>query len=154
MAELANLQDAMRRQTTPGSVALLLCAAIVFGPKVYDVIIGEPWIDNVLTVVENSSGQVVIEDLTLTRDTVYGLRANVIEDRNGGVVCSTEHHNSWSGERKRFWQYAAFTGCSNPPTESYRACSLFSIASDSGRQRRFGPFCSGYVAGAMAKDAP
>ena len=147
MAELAHLRATVRRQSTPGSVAILVCALIVFGPKLYDTIIGEPWIDNTLTIVENSNGEVVVEDLTLTNDTVYGLRVNTVEDTNGNVICSTEHHNSWFGERKRFWQYLAFTGCPTEPSVSFRACSLFSIASDSGRQRMFGPFCSGYVTG-------
>lgn len=145
MAELAHLRSAVKRQSSPGSLAILLCAVIAFGPKTWDAIVGEPWIDNSLTVVENSSGNVVIEDMTQTRDTVYGLRVNTVEDKDGQVLCSTEHHNSWNGERKRFWEYEAFTGCALQPDIDFRTCSLFSIYSGSGRTRMFGPFCSGYV---------
>lgn len=145
MGDLSNLRATVRRQSTPGSLVLLVCAALVFAPRAYDYIIGEPWIDNSLMIVENSTHEMIIEDVTLTKEPVHGLRVNTVEDEAGGILCSTEHHNSWHGERKRFWRLGAFTGCALPK-ESYRVCSRFSISSGSGRTRLFGPFCSSYVA--------
>lgn len=142
MAEMVNLQATVKRQSTPGSLLVIAIALIAFGPRLWDTVIGEPWIDNSLAVVETSVGRIVVEDTTVTNESVSGLRANTVESEDGTVLCSTEHHNTWHGERKRFWQIAAFTNCA-PPTESYRVCSRFAISSDSGRQRQFGPFCSG-----------
>lgn len=141
MSRLPNLTATLRRQLTPGSVVLLACAAIIFGPRAIDTIRGEPWINNEVTVVINSLGELVIEDVTFTNETVRGLRTNVVESEDGSIRCSTEHHNSWTGERKRFWSFTAFSSCL-PPATPYRLCSRFSITSKSGRFRQFGPFCS------------
>ncbi len=142
MGDLTNLRGAVQRHSTPGSLVILVCAMIVFGPRIWDTIRGEPWIDNQLTVMQGSTGAILVEDLTLTRGTARGVRINTIEDEGGAILCSAEHHNSWLGERKRMWRIQAFVRCS-PPIDIYRVCSRFSVASDSGRQRYFGPFCSG-----------
>lgn len=145
MAELSNLRSTLRRQSSPGSLVILVCAALVFAPRAWDHITGEPWIDNSLSVYESGSGAVVVEDLIHTREAVYGLRVNTVEGENSEVLCSIEHHNSWHGERKRFWRIEAFSGC-EPQQTSYRVCSRFSVQSGSGRTQGFGPFCSPYVA--------
>lgn len=142
MAKCTHLAAAIRRHTTAGSLLLLMFSGIVFGPRLWDTIRGEPWIDNRLAIIQNSNGDIVVEDLTVTRGAVHGLRANTIESEDSSVLCSTQHHNTWLGERNRFWRIAAFTGC-HPPPDPYRICSRFVVTSDSGRQRYFGPFCSG-----------
>ncbi|SCX88099.1 hypothetical protein [Paracoccus tibetensis] len=142
MAKCTHLAAAIQRHTTAGSLLLLMFSVIIFGPRLWDTIRGEPWIENKLAIVQNSSGAIVVEDAILTRGAVHGLRANTVEAEDGSVLCSTEHHNTWLGERNRFWRIQAFTGCP-PPSDPYRICSRFVIASDSGRQRYFGPFCSG-----------
>ncbi|MCZ0963903.1 peptidoglycan-binding domain-containing protein [Paracoccus benzoatiresistens] len=40
----------------------------------------------------------------------------IAEKEDGAVYCSTEHHNSWIGERKQFWRIEAFVRCT-PPLE-------------------------------------
>ncbi|MBI1620033.1 hypothetical protein [Aquamicrobium zhengzhouense] len=152
MSEMSNLRATVRRQSTPGSLVLLICTALVFGPRVWDYIIGEPWIDNQLMIVENSSHEIIVEDLTYTKEPVHGLRVNTVEADDGDILCSTEHHNSWHGERKRFWRLGAFTGCA-PQQESFRVCSRFSVSSGSGRTRLFGPFCSPYMAASEVSDS-
>lgn len=152
MVKFPNLEASLQRQSTPGSLALLLCAFIVFGPRTWDYLIGEPWIDNKLMIVENSSHELVVEDLTYTKSAVQGIRVNTVESDEGDILCSTEHHNTWHGERKRFWRIGAFTGCASQQ-ESFRVCSRFSISSGSGRTRLFGPFCSGYTTGAEASSS-
>ena len=149
MGEMSNLRATIKRQSTPGSLVLLICTALVFGPRAWDYLIGEPWIDNQLMIVENSSHEMIVEDISYTKEPVHGIRVNTVEDQEGGILCSTEHHNSWHGERKRFWRLGAFTGCGTP-TETYRVCSRFSVSSGSGRTRLFGPFCSSYVAASVA----
>lgn len=141
MAELSNLRATARRHSTPGSLVILLCAVLVFGPRLWDAIRGEPWIDNHLTVVQNSGGGVVVEDVTVTNAPVQGLRFTSAETVDGTVLCSTEQTDIWLGEAKRFWRLPAFTGC-DQPQEPYRVCSRFSIRSESDRRRSFGPFCS------------
>lgn len=141
MAELPNLRDTVRRQSTPASLLLIVCAAIVFGPRIWDTLRGEPWIDNQLVVVQNSGGGIVVEDQTKTTSPVHGLRFTSAEAEDGTVICSTEHSDIWLGENKRFWRLSAFIGCVQP-REPYRVCSRFSIRSESDRRRSFGPFCS------------
>lgn len=141
MADLPNLRATVRRQSTPGSILLIICAAAVFGPRLYDQVRGEPWIDNQLVVAQNSGGGIVIEDQTRTKAAVHGLRFTSAEAEDGTVICSTEHSDVWLGENKRFWRLSAFIGCEQP-AEPYRVCSRFSIRSESDRRRGFGPFCS------------
>lgn len=142
MSELTHLKQTYRRHSTPGSLLILAMVVVMFGPRLYDTIRGEPWINNQLTIVENSTGNVVVEDLTFTKEAVNGVRVNTVEGEDSEIICSTEHHNTWHGERKRFWQLEAFTGCPQP-TVMYRVCSRFSISSSSGLTRQFGAFCSG-----------
>ena len=142
MARCTHLADTFRRHTTHGSLLILFLALIVLGPGLWDAIRGEPWIDDRLTVVQNSTGAVVVEDITRSKGPAHGLRVNTIETADGRVICSAEHHNTWVGERKRFWQLDLFARCPAPP-DMFRVCSTFSITSDSGRQRYYGPFCSG-----------
>lgn len=141
MGKLEHVRAAAERHTSPGSLVLLLLTLIVFGPRTWDAVRGEPNIENRLAVVQNSAGETLIHDLTLTNQPVSGLRANIIEDSSGAVLCSQEHHNTWHGERNRFWQFSAFTGCPEPKVD-YRVCSTFAVHSESGRQRFLGPFCS------------
>lgn len=144
MSELANLKATVRRQSTPGTLLLILCGAMLFGPRAWDTVVGEPWINNNLSVAINSGGTTVIEDIIQTKDVVYGVRANTVENVDGEVVCSTEHYNTWQGERRRFWHVPAFVSCAVQP-ENFRVCSRFTISSPSGRTRAFGPFCSPYT---------
>lgn len=141
MAELANLRATARRHSTPGSFVILLCAALVFGPRAWDTIRGEPWIDNRLVVAQNSNGGIVIEDVTRTNAPVHGLRFTSAETQDGTVICSSEHSDVWLGETKRFWRLRAFAGC-DQPREPYRVCSRFSVRSENDRRRSYGPFCS------------
>lgn len=141
MGKCTHLSQALRRQFSPGSLLLLLFAAIVFGPQSFDWARGEPTIANHLAVVTNSQGVVLVQDVTQTRRPVSGVRANTIEREDGAVVCSTEHHNTWRGERNRFWDIRAFTSCA-APAYPFKVCSNFAVQSDSGRQRYLGPFCS------------
>lgn len=141
MGKCMHLNDAVRRHSTPGSLLLLLFAFIVFGPKTIDALRGEPNLENHLAIITNSAGEQIVQDMTRARSPVYGVRAIVIEADDGSVICSTEHHNTWQGERNRLWRISALTSC-NTPDQPYRICSHFSVQSDSGRQRFLGPFCS------------
>lgn len=141
MARCTHLAATFRRHTTGGSLLVLFMSAWVLGPGLWDTVRGEPWIENHLTVVQNSNGAVLVEDITRTKGPAHGVRANTIQAADGSVLCSTEHHNTWIGERKRFWRIEAFARCS-PPPEVYRVCSHFAVSSDSGRHRYYGPFCS------------
>lgn len=150
MSELSNLKATVKRQSTPGSLLLILCAALLFGPRAWDTVVGEPWVDNNLSVIINSGGDTVVEDYIFTKDVVHGSRANTVENTDGEVVCSTEHYNTWQGERRRFWHLPAFVSCAERPA-NFRVCSRFTISSPSGRTRAFGPFCSPYT---LVDEAP
>lgn len=141
MTQCTNLSAAIGRHTTPGALALIMLAGVIFGPSLVDTARGEPWVDNRIAIVQVSDGRTVVEDLTFARGGAHGLRVNTIEAEDGAVMCSTEHHNAWRGERNRFWTMEAFTSCP-PPQVAFRVCSRFVVSSDRGRQRYFGPFCS------------
>lgn len=141
MSELSNLRATIQRQTQPGSVAILFIALIAFGPSMWDWIRGEPWIDNQLMLAQNSGGSLVVEDVTRSNAPVHGMRYTSAETESGTVLCSSDHSAIWQGEAKRFWHLSAFIGC-EMPSEAFKICSRFSIRSESGRRRSYGPFCS------------
>lgn len=138
---LRHVKDMVKRQSTPGSAAIILMAVLLFGPKSIDMIRGEPWIDNRLLITQTSQGITVIEDTTITQNIVNGLRVVTAESPDGTVVCRANHINTWLGEKKQFWRVEAFIGCPQPK-EAYRICSFFVARSESGRERSYGPFCS------------
>lgn len=140
MDKCNHITSTLKRHGVAGLWATIF-AAMVFGPRIYDTIRGEPWINNELAVIQNSSGQIIVEDIVTTRNHVAGVRANTVELDSGEVICSTEHHNAWLGQRNRFWSFGAFSGCT-PPNEPYKVCSRFSITSGAGLSRFYGPFCS------------
>lgn len=141
MGRFTHVSEALHRHSSPGSLLLILFAVILFGPRTWDAVRGEPSIENQLAVVVTSSGDVLIQDVTMTNQPVSGLRANMIEAEDGAVICSTEHHNTWSGARNRYWAFTAFTSC-QPPAQPFRICSTFAVEASSGRAKFIGPFCS------------
>lgn len=144
MENLVNLRAAIRRQTSPGSLALLVMAMVLFAPRTWDFIRGEPWINNQLSVIEKTDGRLIVEDKIQTHDEVQGLRANTVETKDSSVICARDHRNSWQRQRNRFWRFEAFAGCTKP-SEPFRVCSFYTLSSNSGRLNRFGPFCSEYM---------
>lgn len=144
MNKCSHLSAAMRRHTSPGTLLLLLFFILLFGPRTMDALRGVPRIDNELTLVQGSLGEVLVRDRTISAGSAFGVRAVTIEKDDGSVVCATEHHNTWAGERNRYWRFSAFTACPAPELP-FRVCSYFSVRSDSGRARGLGPFCSAYV---------
>ena len=141
MSECKHLRATVKRQLTPGSLALMLLAAITFAPRLIDTIKDEPWIANELIVARNSDGIPLVEDRITTNAPVFGQRATFAVSEQGTVICGTGHTNAWRGESKQFWRLSAFIGCPQP-SEPYRVCSAFSLTSGSGRHRTFDPVCS------------
>lgn len=141
MSELSNLRATARRHWTPGTFVILVIAAIAFGPRIWDTIRGEPWIDNQLMLAQNSGGALIVEDVTRSNAPVHGMRFTSAESADGTVICSADHSAIWHGEAKRFWRLNAFIGCETP-SEAFKICSRFSVRSESGRRRSYGPFCS------------
>lgn len=135
------LRATLARQTTPGSMALLALAVIFFGPRAWDTIIGEPQISARLIVTVNRDGDYGVEELIRTNHMVQGTQLVRVEDADGGVLCSRPIRDFWSGEIKRFWHFAAFTGCARPD-EPFRVCATFTVSSESGRRRQFPAVCT------------
>ena len=139
--ELVHIKAMIKRQTSAGTLAILFLFIILFGGRVFDFVRGEPWIGNELVIVLNSQGQTTVEDIITTRNIVRGYREVYAETLDGTTICRTHHSNTWYGEKKQFWRVAAFMGC-KAPEEPFRICSVFSVRSESGREKSFGPFCS------------
>lgn len=135
----------LQRQSAPGAIVLLIMALTFFGPRVLDYIRGEPRIANDLMITLSSNQEYVVEDIVSTPGVTTGLRANVVEDASGGIICASSHINNWLGDRKRIWRLSAFANCYATPIVPFRVCSKYTVESDSGRRRDFGPFCSPMV---------
>lgn len=140
---LDNTRAMIRRQTTPGTLVIALIAIMVFGPKLWDVVRGHPWLETSLLVAELSTGDVIIEDITTTSGLADGVRANVVESEAGEILCAYNHYNTWVGERKRNWKVEAFASCPMPD-QPFRVCSRFHVESEHGLRGTFGPFCSAF----------
>lgn len=135
----------MRRHNAAGTFLLLGIAAIAFGPKSWDAIMGEPFVMSSVSILETSAGSVLVQEETRTPGPIAGVRSNTLENEQGEILCAREQVNSWQGDLKKSWHLPAFVGCGEP-VGLYRVCSLFAVQSPSGRSGMFGPFCSGYKA--------
>lgn len=120
---------------------LLGLAAVLFGPRAWDAVIGEPHINARLTITMNRDGDYGVEELIRTNHMVQGTELVRVEDADGGVLCSRPIRDFWAGEIKRFWHFEAFTGCERPD-EAFRVCATFTVSSDSGRRRQFPASCT------------
>lgn len=139
---MSNVRAMIHRQTTPASLVLLLMALYILVPPTWDWVRGEPRIGNKLTLFVNSYNEVMVEDVVTTPSSSHGVRANVIEDEAGNILCSVSHQNTWRGERKKNWTLPAFAGCNITVMVPFRACSKWNVESNAGSRRDFGPFCS------------
>lgn len=149
-----NLRCMAKRQSTPGTMAILLLGAIMFGPKLWDTARGEPWIDNRLTLIQSSQGSLIVEDVVSTNTAVYGERHITVESSEGTVLCSSRWSGAWSANHKRMWQLSALApGCEVPASE-FRICSAFSLFSGSGRRNIFSSFCSAPYAPSVVVENP
>lgn len=150
MTDLPNLKAAAIRHTRPGSIALMAFALLLFGPRIWDTVRGEPWIDSRLAVIETSTGNVIVEEHIRTNQPVHGRRYSSAEAEDGTVICSEDVSATWIGTTARFWRIDGFAGCL--PQEPFRVCSSFALYSDSGRNRHLGPFCSPFGAASISAE--
>ena len=142
-SDLEHLKCALRRHSTAGTRGILILSMILFGPRVWDYVQGEPWITGSLSVVRASDGRYLIEDSITTNNPVYGDRQITLENRDGTVLCSSRWSGAWEATTKRNWDLAALAGSNcHTPKEPFRVCSTFSVSSQSGRHRSFAPICS------------
>lgn len=140
--DLTNLKAMVHRHTTPMALGVYILFAILFFPRLWDLAMGEPWVDNRLSILKTSEGSYLIEDTIVTRSSVYGDRQITLEDPDGVVLCSARWSGAWQATSKRNWAMSALTGNCQLPTGIFKVCSRFSIYSQSGRHRTFDPFCS------------
>lgn len=142
-SDLDNLRKAIHRHSTAGTKSILFLALILFGPRAYDYIRGEPWVTGTLAVVKASDGRYLIEDTVTTNNPVYGDRQVTLETSSGTILCSSKWSGSWDATTRRNWELSALAGVScKAPEQKFKVCSAFSVYSQSGRHRSFGPICS------------
>lgn len=142
-SELTNIQSCIKRHAVAGP-GLLILAALLFGPRLFDMVRGEPWIQGTLSVFQSSDGRYLVEDSVTTNHPVYGDRQITLETGDGTVLCSSRWSGAWEATTKRNWSLTALAGanCDLQPVEPFRVCSTFSLTSGSGRARSFAPYCS------------
>lgn len=142
---MSNVRAMIERQTTPASLILLLMALYVLVPPAWDWVRGEPRVANKLSLFVNSQNEIMVEDVVTTPSDAHGVRANILEDTDGSIICSASHQNTWRGERKKNWTLPAFAGCNFTPMVPFRVCSKWGVESNAGSRRDFGPFCSEFI---------
>lgn len=142
MPEMHNLKGTVRRHSNPGALMLLVLSLIVFGPRVWDGIRGEPWISNELSLFQTSTGEFLVEDIIKTNNPVYGDRQITIEAADGTTLCSSRWAGAWNATSRRNWSIPALAGGCSAPNEPFLICSSFSVYSNSGRHRLYSSFCS------------
>lgn len=140
--EFCHLRSMVNRQTTAGSLGIVCIALLMFGPRTYDYIRGEPWIDNQISVLRSTDNAVVVEDTIITNTAVYGDRQVVVEDKDGETLCSSRWAGAWNETSRRMWLLPAFVGGCQVPESPFRVCSEFSVYSGSGRHSFYNAFCS------------
>lgn len=134
---LPALKKTFTRQSTAGNVVLLLIALWVFYPYLIDRYRGEPAIQSSLSH-EFDDNAHYIHEITKVKHPNRGSRINVVYDNKDRIICSKNIVSYWDKDRDVTWNLKAFADCDASTSGIVRACSIFSVYSKSGIERKFG----------------
>ena len=148
--KLPALKDVVERHSSPTNVMVMLAAALVLTPYVVDRIMRQPLIDVQLTYVkpDPETGRTGIirskHDVSMA---VRGQRHNIVYDNENNIICSKPYTWYWDKDAEATWSLSAFADCESVPLVPFKICSIFSLQSKSGIERKFGQdyeFCTEY----------
>lgn len=134
--QLPAIKSLIDRQFTAGNIVLIIMAIWMLGPYVIDRARGEPAIQVKLTLQQEESEYFIKEDIRVKYPN-RGVRTNVAVDSDDRILCANNYESYWDRSRFRVWSFRAFTGC-NVPLVPFRVCSVFSVRSKSGIERKLG----------------
>lgn len=144
--KLPALQSTYLRQTKVGNLCWIICALWIFYPYVNDRIRGEPAIASKLEYAIKDN-QIILNESTYVKYPNRGSRNNVIYDSHDNIVCLKNISSIWDKSFDTKWTLNAYSGCNAYPDEPIKACTIFSIYSKSGIERKVGkdePICTEY----------
>lgn len=145
--KLPALRGTVERQTRTGNLAILFLAPWMLVPYLVDKYRGEPYISVALSQEYNESGDSIINESIDVKYPNRGSRNNVVYDTNGTIICLKNLVSYWSESKSRSWYFPAFVDC-NEPLVPYRVCTVFSVYSKGGIERKFGDnkdFCTDLI---------
>lgn len=144
--DLPNLRDTVRRQSRTGNLAILLLGAWLLVPYLMDRYRGEPTISSDLYAYMEDGIPFVQESITVKYPN-RGSRNNILVDDEDRIVCARNAVSYWEQSQINQWYAEGFVGC-DVPDRPYRICTVYSVASKSGIERKFGAgreFCTQMV---------
>lgn len=147
ICKLPALKSTVERQTTPGNIVLLFIASWIIMPWMLDVWTGQPSIYADVSYSRDSVDGVIIKDSISVKYMNRGNRLNYLVNNDNEIICMNDWEALWDKDRVRFWHLSAFVGCTEPKVP-YKVCSIFSVRSQSGIERKFGEnreFCTDMI---------
>ena len=141
------MQSTVERQSTPGNIVLLFIAFWVVMPWGLDVWRGQPAIQATVEYSRDAVDGVIIKDTISVKYMNRGTRTNYMINNDNEIMCMNNWNSFWDVDRVRLWHLSAFMGCGEPEVP-YRVCSIFSVRSQSGIERKFGEnrdFCTDVI---------
>lgn len=141
--KLPALKDAIARQFRLGNLMILLLAVWLILPYALDKYRNEPSISTSLKYFTEMDTS-FIEDTVKVKFPIRGNRNNFIMDKDNRIICAKNITSFWNKSKTTVWYLNAFTGC-DTPLVPFKVCSVFSIYSKSGIERKLGvnnEFCT------------
>lgn len=141
--KLPALKDTIARQSRLGNLMILLLAVWLILPYALDKYRNEPSISTSLKYFTEMDTS-FIEDSINVKFPNRGSRNNFIMDKDNRIICAKNIISFWNESKATVWYLNAFTGC-DAPLVPFKVCSVFSIYSKSGIERKFGAnseFCT------------
>lgn len=140
---LPALKGAITRQTRLGNLMILFLGLWFILPYAMDKYRNEPSISTSLKYFSENEVS-YIEDAISIKFHNRGSRNNYLIDEKDRIICAKDTISFWNLSKKTVWNMDAFVGCS-APLVPFKVCSVFSIYSKSGIERKFGAdneFCT------------
>ena len=139
--KLPALRGTFNRQSHKGNLAILFLAAWMVVPWAIDKWRGEPFISAVLAQEYDENGEVIIRENISVKYPNRGSRNNVAYDEKGRIVCLKNLVSYWNTSSQLVWYLDAFIGCQEPRVP-YQVCTIFSVYSKGGIEKKFGAYKS------------
>lgn len=141
--KLPALKGALARQTRLSNLMILFLGLWFILPYAMDKYRNEPFISTSLNYFSEKEIS-YIEDGISVKLPNRGSRNNYVMDEKNRIMCARNVVSFWNKSKKVIWHMNAFVGC-EAPSVPFRVCSVFSIYSKSGIERKFGAdneFCT------------